>query len=172
MTVYYPYTHLFHGPSHTVAISGPHIQVINTTYASLLRVSFAHHQFTWGRRTGDVLQSTALFTDEARSAVFRSGPVRCAAVDKELKYLITTGEDKILKLWEVDGLKLLSERYAIHVFFFFSTRNGLTVNCPRSQQALLLVQMRRVFWRLTSLVIYFSAFPRFSWDVAGFTTLL
>lgn len=91
MTIYYPYTHLFPGPSHTVAISGPHIQVINTT-------------------TGDVLHSTTLFTDEARNAVLKSGPVRCAAVDKPSKYLITTGEDKILKLWEVDGLKLLSER--------------------------------------------------------------
>jgi tRNA (guanine-N(7)-)-methyltransferase subunit TRM82 len=60
-----------------------------------------------------VLHSTALFADEARSAVLKSGPIRCAAVDKNLEYLVTTGEDKILKLWEVDGLKLLSERYAI-----------------------------------------------------------
>jgi len=60
-----------------------------------------------------VLHSTTLFIDEARSAVLKSGPIRCAAVEKELKYLITTGEDKTLKLWEVDGLKLLSERYAI-----------------------------------------------------------
>jgi hypothetical protein len=53
--------------------------------------------------------------------------------------------------------------------FFFSTCNGLAVNCPRSQQALLSVQMLRVFWRLTSLVISFGAFTRFSWDFAGFT---
>ena len=69
-----------------------------------------------------MLHSSTLFTDEARGAVLKSGPVRCAAVDEKSKYLITTGEDKILKLWEVDGLKLLSERYVCNsrVIFFFS----------------------------------------------------
>ena len=46
--------------------------------------------------------------------MIKSGHVRCAAVDKEFRYLITAGEDKMLKVWELDGLKLLSERY---VFF-------------------------------------------------------
>ena len=72
-----------------------------------------------------MLHSTTLFTDEARSAVLKSGPVRCAAVDEKLEYLITTGEDKILKLWEVDGLKLLSERYVCNsrvIMFFFAQR--------------------------------------------------
>ena len=42
----------------------------------------------------------------------KSGHVRCAAVDREFKYLITSGEDKMLKVWELEGLTLLSERYA------------------------------------------------------------
>ncbi|TFK39886.1 WD40-repeat-containing domain protein [Crucibulum laeve] len=87
----YPHSHLFVGPSETVVISGPHIQVLSTT-------------------TGDILHSTVNFEDEKRGAVIESGPVRCAAVDKSNKYLITTAEDKMLKLWEIGGLKLLSER--------------------------------------------------------------
>jgi hypothetical protein len=43
-------------------------------------------------------------------------------VDREFKYLITSGEDKMLKVWELDGLKLLSERY---VFFVMKEMYGM-----------------------------------------------
>ena len=42
----------------------------------------------------------------------KSGPIRCAAVDEAFVHLATTGDDKKLKVWAVDGLRLLSERYA------------------------------------------------------------
>jgi tRNA (guanine-N(7)-)-methyltransferase subunit TRM82 len=65
-------------------------------------------------RTGHLLHSTALIDEEeTRKALIKSGHVRCAAVDREFRYLITSGEDKILKVWELEGLKLLSERYVI-----------------------------------------------------------
>ena len=63
-------------------------------------------------RTGHLLYSTALIDEEEqRKSLIKSGHVRCAAVDREFRYLITSGEDKMLKVWELDGLKLLSERY-------------------------------------------------------------
>ena len=65
-------------------------------------------------RTGHLLHSTALIDgeeEEQRKSLTKSGHVRCAAVDGGFKYLITSGEDKMLKVWELDGLKLLSERY-------------------------------------------------------------
>ena len=49
--------------------------------------------------------------------MIKSGIIRCAAVDGEFKYLITSGEDKMLKVWELDGMKLLSERYEKNVLF-------------------------------------------------------
>ena len=43
----------------------------------------------------------------------KSGPIRCAAVDSTFTHVITTGDDKKLKVWQVaDEFKLLSERYA------------------------------------------------------------
>ena len=41
--------------------------------------------------------------------------MRCADVDATFKYVVTSGEDKQLKVWEVEGLKLLSERYVIQL---------------------------------------------------------
>ena len=42
--------------------------------------------------------------------MLKSGPVRCAAVDEVHEHLVTVGEDKRMKVWVIDGLKLLSER--------------------------------------------------------------
>jgi hypothetical protein len=36
--------------------------------------------------------------------------VRCAAVDASNEYFAACGDDKKLKIWKVDGLKLLNER--------------------------------------------------------------
>ena len=57
-------------------------------------------------RYGNVLHTTV-----DREDVLKSGPIRCAAMDRFGKYAATAGEDKILKIWEIDGLKLLNERY-------------------------------------------------------------
>ncbi|KAF8637615.1 hypothetical protein AX17_002684 [Amanita inopinata Kibby_2008] len=88
----YPHSFLFTGEKLTIAISGPHIQVLDTA-------------------KGDILHSTAHSTqDQARSTLSQSGPVRCATVDGEWAYLATSGDDKVLKVWTIDGLKLVNQR--------------------------------------------------------------
>ncbi|KAG6897821.1 hypothetical protein C0992_010625 [Termitomyces sp. T32_za158] len=76
-----PITRLFRGELHVVAISGPNVQVLDTS-------------------TGDI----------RHKVIASAGPVRCAAVDQGFHYLATAGDDKILKIWEIDGLKLVNER--------------------------------------------------------------
>ncbi|KAF8967637.1 WD40-repeat-containing domain protein [Flammula alnicola] len=88
---FYPHSRVVVGPTRAVDIVGPHIQTLDSA-------------------TGDVLHSTANFPEKQQDAVLKSGPVRCAAVDSKFMYLVTSGEDKMLKLWELDGLKLLSVR--------------------------------------------------------------
>ncbi|KAG1860093.1 quinon protein alcohol dehydrogenase-like superfamily [Suillus subluteus] len=83
----YPYTHLFWQSEHSIVIAGPHIQVLDTN-------------------TGDVLHSTAKCQEDR----ITSGPIRCAALSDCGKFLATSGDDKKLKTWKVDDLKLLSSR--------------------------------------------------------------
>jgi tRNA (guanine-N(7)-)-methyltransferase subunit TRM82 len=45
------------------------------------------------------------------NALLKTGPIRCAAVDVEYTHLATIGDDKQLKVWAIDSLQLLSERY-------------------------------------------------------------
>ncbi|THG97223.1 hypothetical protein EW026_g4740 [Hermanssonia centrifuga] len=87
----FPHSRLFLGPSKSVLISGPHIQVLDT-------------------HTGNLLHSTATLDGLETAKLLKSGPVRCSTVDRGFTYVVTSGEDKKLKVWEVDGLKLLSER--------------------------------------------------------------
>ncbi|KIM44673.1 hypothetical protein M413DRAFT_442627 [Hebeloma cylindrosporum] len=87
----YPHTRIFVGSSTTLDIAGPHIQVLDTS-------------------SGEVLHSSHGFSESDVALVLKSGPIRCAAVSQDFSYLLTSGEDKLLKLWAVDGLKLLSER--------------------------------------------------------------
>lgn len=61
--------------------------------------------------TGNVLHSTGNLDPHAKDAILKSGHVRCAAIDASDAYLATSGDDKILKVWQLDGLKLLSVRY-------------------------------------------------------------
>ncbi|KZV66300.1 WD40 repeat-like protein [Peniophora sp. CONT] len=86
----YPHTYIFPGAFQTVVISGPHLQVLAAS--------------------GDVVHSTAKDDFDSRESVLKSGPVRCATVDASHKHLVTVGEDKRMKVWTIDGLKLLSER--------------------------------------------------------------
>lgn len=113
---FFPHSRIFVGPSKTVDIVGSHIQVLDNLYVSILvspQLFYVANVYRGMNRTGNVLSSSANFSDEHKERVLKSGPIRCAAVDRELKYLITSGEDKILKLWEIDGLKLLNERSAL-----------------------------------------------------------
>ena len=60
-------------------------------------------------RTGEILHSTAKFDGEL-DGILKSGHVRCAAVDTSDIHLATSGDDKVLKVWNIDGLELLSLR--------------------------------------------------------------
>ncbi|PFH51854.1 hypothetical protein AMATHDRAFT_2753 [Amanita thiersii Skay4041] len=88
----FPLSRLFLDKNYAIAFSGPHILVLDSL-------------------NGTILSSTSSLSDASLlSAVLKSGPVRCAAVDPTFTYLATSGDDKLLKLWEVNGLKLLNQR--------------------------------------------------------------
>ncbi|KAH9951156.1 WD40-repeat-containing domain protein [Amylocystis lapponica] len=105
----FPHTHLLLGPSRAIVISGPHIQIVDV-------------------QTGDILQSTVHFSGATKDVLLKSGPIRCCAVDEACTHLVTAGEDKRLKVWQVDGLQPLSERELpkkpTEIRF---TRDGLTI---------------------------------------------
>jgi len=61
-------------------------------------------------RTGEILHSTANFDGELKNGILKSGHLRYAAVDTADAHLATSGDDKILKIWKIDGLELLSSR--------------------------------------------------------------
>ena len=62
--------------------------------------------------TGELLRSTTSLESTKLDALLNAGPVRCAAVDFEYTHLATVGDDKRLRVWAVEKLQLLSERYA------------------------------------------------------------
>ncbi|KAI0683688.1 WD40-repeat-containing domain protein [Cytidiella melzeri] len=86
-----PHSHLFHTTNIAVVISGRHIQIVKI-------------------QTGEVVQSTATFDGSERDAVLKSGPIRCAEFDTSFTHLVTSGEDKQLKVWRLVDLKPLNER--------------------------------------------------------------
>lgn len=87
----YPHSRLFIGPVRSVVITGAHIQVLETS-------------------TGDILHSTTNFSAQDKDAVIKSGPIRCAAISHDDKYLATAGDDKHLKVWDLGPLALMSTR--------------------------------------------------------------
>ena len=107
--VTYPHTYIFHGEEKTVAIAGPHIQVLDSKYAA--KTSFADIFLELSLRSGELLHSTVSFEGPELDGVLNAGPVRCAAVDIRYTHLATAGDDKLLKVWAIDTLKLLSERW-------------------------------------------------------------
>lgn len=58
-----------------------------------------------------MLHSTAALDDATKEALLKAGPIRCVDVDAEFKHAALSGEDKKLKVWRLDGLELLSERW-------------------------------------------------------------
>ncbi|KAF9525349.1 WD40-repeat-containing domain protein [Crepidotus variabilis] len=87
----YPHSNLFLGPTRTIDITGSHIHVIDNT-------------------SGELIFSTTTFNGPEQEAVLKSGLIRCAAIDRSFQYLLTAGEDKLLKLWQIESLKLLNQR--------------------------------------------------------------
>ncbi|KAI0083845.1 WD40 repeat-like protein [Irpex rosettiformis] len=87
----FPHNRLFLGQDVAVVISGYHIQVLNT-------------------QTGEVIKTTARFEGREKDNIIKSGPIRCADVDVSFTHLVTSGEDKQLKVWRLEDLTLLNER--------------------------------------------------------------
>ncbi|KAF8551355.1 WD40 repeat-like protein [Imleria badia] len=86
----YPHTKLFSDSRRTVVLSGPHIQVLDT-------------------QSGRILHSTANFAPDT-DAPINSGPIRCSGMSRDGRYLATTGDDKRLKIWDLESLSILTAR--------------------------------------------------------------
>ena len=68
-------------------------------------------------RTGQVLHSTD--SDSTITTVLRkAGPIRCAAISTSFSHLATVGDDKHVRIWEVDGLKSINARYVCYLTIF------------------------------------------------------
>ncbi|KAK0202743.1 WD40 repeat-like protein [Desarmillaria ectypa] len=90
----YPYSELIYPSSSIfIAVSGPHVQIIDPS-------------------TGKVLSSSTNFPPEEQKTLLSSGPIRCAALDNEKTHLATVGDDKTLRVWRVGNkdLKVANER--------------------------------------------------------------
>ncbi|KAK0467180.1 WD40 repeat-like protein [Desarmillaria tabescens] len=90
----YPYSELIYPSSSTfIAVSGPHIQIIDPS-------------------TGKVVSSSTSFPPEEQKTLLSSGTIRCAVLDNERIHLATVGDDKTLRVWSVGNgdLKVASER--------------------------------------------------------------
>lgn len=110
----YPYTQLHLGKTRSVAVAGPHFFVLGSEYAPLDDFSqriLAHAELEF--RTGKFEGSTTNFDERNAADLLKSGPVRFSAVDTEFEHLVTIGEDKKLKVWELNGPKLRSQRFAL-----------------------------------------------------------
>lgn len=59
------------------------------------------------------MKTTATFEGSEKDAIVKSGPIRCVDVDASFTHVVTSGEDKQLKVWRLEDLKLLSERCVV-----------------------------------------------------------
>ncbi|KXN92392.1 tRNA (guanine-N(7)-)-methyltransferase non-catalytic subunit TRM82 [Leucoagaricus sp. SymC.cos] len=85
-----PYTRLFVGTERTVAVSGSHIYVLNST-------------------TGETISHKSTVSQDQGKAASK-GPIVTAAVNEDSTYLLTVGESKMMGLWRLPELELLNER--------------------------------------------------------------
>ncbi|KAG9097742.1 tRNA (guanine-N(7)-)-methyltransferase non-catalytic subunit trm82 [Ceratobasidium sp. 392] len=83
----YPYSHIFVGAEKTIAICGSNIFVIDP-------------------QSGSLLSSAILNSSDKNASAF----VRVAGVDESFTYLVTSGDDKKLRVWSVQTLEELSSR--------------------------------------------------------------
>ena len=109
-----PYSNIFVGSERTVAISASKICVYRTVYVQ--NYTFSNHLlFIPLYRTGELVHESD--SDNTISALLsKSGPIRCAAISKSFSHLATIGDDKQVRIWEVDGLKALNARYVYYTF--------------------------------------------------------
>jgi tRNA (guanine-N(7)-)-methyltransferase subunit TRM82 len=57
--------------------------------------------------------------EDDKIALLKSGPIRCAAVNGPGEYVATIGDDKVLKIWSLEHLKLLSSRWVLIQIWWF-----------------------------------------------------
>ena len=109
----YPYTQLHLGRARSVATAGPHFLVLGSECVILVKFFQPTSSDTeLGFRTGKLEGSTTSLDEKSAADLLKSGPIRFSAVDAEFKHLVTVGDDKKLKVWELDGPKLRSQRFA------------------------------------------------------------
>ncbi|EAU90329.1 tRNA (guanine-N7-)-methyltransferase subunit Trm82 [Coprinopsis cinerea okayama7 len=93
----WPFTRVFYSPEKTVVVSGPHVLVFDS-------------------KSGELQRSTARLGERDQEDISKAGPIQCVAVDPAFKYVATVGDDKLLKIWELEGgddvggLKLFNSR--------------------------------------------------------------
>ena len=83
-----------------------------STFSTSNSLIFLIHQSESVRAsTGVLTHTTQSLDDAARENLLKSGPIRCIAVDTASTHIVTTGDDKKLKVWKIaDALELVSER--------------------------------------------------------------
>ena len=109
----YPYTQLHLGETRSVAVAGPHFSVLGSEYVPFNKSSQRCRLTELGFRTGKLEGSTTNFDEQNAADLLKSGPIHFSAVDAEFEHLVTVGEDKKLKVWELNGPKLRSQRFAL-----------------------------------------------------------
>lgn len=64
------------------------------------------------RRDGRILHSTTNVGGGDGDVLtgINSGPIRCSGMSQDGRYLATTGDDKRLKIWDLESFTLLSSR--------------------------------------------------------------
>lgn len=93
---------------------GPHFFVFEPEYVLLSNLSQPTvPQAGLEFRNGKLEWSTANFNEQHTEELLKSGPIRFSAVDAVFEHIVTVGEDKKLKVWELDEQKLCSERSVI-----------------------------------------------------------
>lgn len=155
----FPHSRLFLATHRTVVISGSHIQILDSKCVLCSRYPphFLSFLNSIPFSTGNVLHSTANFDHQAKDGILKSGHIRCAAIDVYDAYLATSGDDKMLKVWQLDGLKLLSVRYVIQLTrmcTIFIDEHVVIVSCPKSQQASSSPETAKPFLSLINLGTY------------------
>lgn len=85
-------------------------RIATTADGALLVGAVGSHLYTFDLCSGDVLSSTVARADSDQ--VHKGGLIRLAVVHEtpESKVVITTGEDKLLKVWDLPTLELRSSR--------------------------------------------------------------
>lgn len=104
------YSRLFCGTEITVAVSGGHIYVLNSTCALWNLMNSLQKNIHETCRTGDIISQCSTTQDGFSKETRTEGPIIAVAVNEDYRHLVTVGENKILSLWQLPVLELINER--------------------------------------------------------------